>query len=205
MTELLIATGNQHKFSEMAKKFAGSGIIPFPLSSQGIKLERPESGESYFENAKIKADEAFQKSQMISLADDSGLEVDCLGGQPGIHSARWAGENLTAAQRNQQLLERLGDLPPAKRTARYICEIVVVGPAGVIFNTQGICEGRITTEPRGSGGFGYDPIFAVQAADWKTFGQLPARIKNWLSHRAVALHKLLVLFREDEHWGDTCG
>ncbi len=198
MNEILIATGNQHKFREIAGEFEEIDINPLSLSQFEIELERPESGKDYLENARIKADEAFDKSGVNSLADDSGLEVDALDGAPGIYSDRWAGENAGPGEQNQYLLDKLEGVEKKSRIARYVCEMVVVGNPGLIFHTRGECEGRIAFEPRGEGGFGYDPVFEVKEADWKTFGELPARVKNWLSHRALALNKLISSIRKKQ-------
>jgi len=197
LDKLLIATGNQHKFEEMAPEMQEIGLEAVFPPRLGISLDRPETGKTYRENARIKADEGFDKSHLPSLSDDSGLEVDALDGAPGIYSSRWAGENAGAEEKNSLLLEKLSDVPPEKRTARYICEMVLVDSGGQKFATRGVCEGRIALEPRGESGFGYDPVFEVKEADWKTFGELPGRVKNWISHRALALNKMLSLIREE--------
>ncbi len=196
MDRIVLATGNRHKYREMREEFDELEVdlvSPFELE---FELRRPESGENYLENARIKADEAHDKTGLPSLADDSGLEVEALDGAPGIHSSRWAGTDADAADRNRLLLDKLTDLPPDERAARYVCEMVLVDSDGQLFHTRGICEGRISTEPRGDCGFGYDPIFEVKEADWKTFGELPARVKKWLSHRALALNKMVSLIRK---------
>lgn len=197
MHKLLIATENRHKFDEMAPEFQEIGIEPLFPAELGISFDRPESGKTYLENARIKADEGYDKSNLPSLADDSGLEVDALNGAPGIYSSRWAGENADAEQRNNFLLKKISEVPLEKRTARYVCEMVLVESGEQKFSARGVCEGRIALEPRGEKGFGYDPVFEVKEADWKTFGELPSRVKNWISHRALALNKIISLIRKE--------
>lgn len=198
MDELLIATGNDHKFEEVGDEFRELGITPLSLNDVGIALERPEAGDTYHENARIKAEEAFDKTGKPSLADDSGLEVDALDGAPGVRSDRWAGENADAEDKNQLLLERLEDVPAEDRTARYVCEMVLFDDSGERLRSRGVCKGRIAETPSGDGGFGYDPIFEVREKNWKTFGQLPADVKLWISHRARALNEMISLMKDDD-------
>ena len=194
--KLVVATGNLHKFKEISARLKETPTEAISLRSKGVSLERPEAGENYFENAKIKADEAFEKLQLPALADDSGLEVDALGGAPGIYSDRWVGTDADASMRNKKLLEKLEGRPVVRRGARYICEMVVVDKTGLKYHTRGICEGRIAQSPRGGSGFGYDPIFEVEAAAWETFGELSDQVKSRISHRAIALNKLLSQLRK---------
>ena len=196
MNKILLATGNRNKYREIKKELSEIGIETLFPADEGIELERPESGDTYLENARIKADEGFEKSGLPSLADDSGLEVDALDGAPGIYSDRWAGEDLTCEQKNKYLLEKLEDVPEEERTARFICEMTLVDDSEQLFSTRGVCEGRIASAPRGERGFGYDPVFEVKQADFKTFGELPPRTKNWISHRALALNRMISLIRE---------
>jgi XTP/dITP diphosphohydrolase len=121
---------------------------------------------------------------MLTLADDSGLEVDALGGEPGVHSKRWAGE-VNDEERNRLLLERLAGVPDERRTARYRCVIALAEPGRETATVQGVCEGRIAQEPRGTNGFGYDPLFFVPELN-QTFGQVEPEVKNRLSHRGRA-------------------
>jgi len=196
VNKILLATGNKNKFEEIKKEMAEIGIETLFPADEGIELERPESGKTYLENARIKADEGFEKSQIPTLADDSGLEVEVLEGAPGIHSDRWAGDDVSSQQKNEYLLEKLKEVPETERTARFVCEMILVDETGQRFSTRGVCEGRIAFEPRGENGFGYDPIFEVKQADYKTFGELPPRTKNWISHRALALNRMISLIRE---------
>ncbi|MGM0380754.1 MAG: RdgB/HAM1 family non-canonical purine NTP pyrophosphatase [bacterium] len=197
MNRILLATGNENKFKEIKEEFSEIGIdILFP-ENENVTLQRPESGKTYLENARIKAEEGYEKSDLPALADDSGLEVDALDGAPGIYSDRWAGEDASSGEQNNHLLEKLEGVSQEDRTARFVCEMVLVDDSGQRFATRGVCEGRIAFEPRGEQGFGYDPIFEVKQADYKTFGELPPRTKNWISHRALALNKMISLIRED--------
>ncbi len=187
---LLIATSNLGKYREMAGELEPLGLPVTSLEEEGIALDRPESGDTYRENAAIKAREGFEKSRLPSLADDSGLEVDALGGEPGVYSDRWAGD-VTANERNRLLLERLEEASGEERTARFVCEMVLVDEDEVRFGTRGVCEGRIAEEPRGDRGFGYDPIFEVEEREFRTFGELGSDVKRTVSHRARALEAMI--------------
>lgn len=195
MDELLIATGNPHKFEEMQDALASVECRAVSLSDVDVELTEPESGDTYRENALIKAREAHRKSGLRSLADDSGLEVDALGGKPGVRSARWGGEDTPADEKNRLMLEELEGCPPEDRRARYVCEMVLVDETGLRHASRGECHGKITREPRGTQGFGYDPIFEVKDADGKTFGELPEAVKQKLSHRARALRRMIETLR----------
>lgn len=186
--KLLIATGNPGKLRELCELLAG---IPFALISPkeaGIKSRALEDGLTYEENAIIKARFLANQSKMLTLADDSGLEVDALGGEPGIKSARFGGDGISDAERNVLLLERLKDVPLEQRTARFKCVIAIASPLGRIETCQGVCEGVIAFEPAGSENFGYDPIFYFPSLG-KTMAELPVDIKNQISHRGKATAK----------------
>jgi XTP/dITP diphosphohydrolase len=144
-----------------------------------------ETGATYDENALIKARAAMRATGATALADDSGIEVDALGGGPGLHSARWGGSELDDAGRNALLLERLRGLPAERRTARYRCVIAVVEPGGRERVVEGSVAGQITEAPRGTGGFGYDPLFFYPPFG-RTFGEVSAEVKHRVSHRGVA-------------------
>jgi XTP/dITP diphosphohydrolase len=195
--KILIASGNDGKIKEMGDEFRELGVSVTSPKTEGFSLERPEAGVTYHDNARIKAEEAFEKSKIPSLADDSGLEVDFLNGKPGVHSDRWGGPNYTADDKNSLLLEKLDGTPPEKRTARFVCTMVLFDNEGEHLRTSGVCEGRIATEPRGEGGFGYDPVFEVQEAGWKTFAELDKTVKQWLSHRAIALNEMISLMKQE--------
>ncbi len=152
--------------------------------------EVEETGATFAENARLKAVALAQATGLPALADDSGLCVDALGGEPGLHSARWAGSGATDASRNALLLERLTEVPPEERTARCVCAVSLALPSGESVEAEGTCGGVILEEPRGANGFGYDPLFLV-AQLGRTMAELTEAEKNRISHRAEALKALL--------------
>ena len=185
--DLLIATTNPHKIEEFRAILAD---LPYRLVSPadvGLDLEVEETGTTFAENARLKAIAYADASGLLALADDSGLEIDALGGEPGIYSARWAGENVSYPERFEILFARLAGVPAEQRTARYRCAIAIAAPAprGLIGEVDGTLEGQIAEEPRGSGGFGYDPIFYVPEKG-RTVGEMSAEEKHRISHRARA-------------------
>ena len=162
--------------------------VPFELLSPdqlGLALDVDEYCKTYASNAIIKAKAFAKASGLLTLADDSGLEVDALGGAPGVLSARYAGPAANDVERIDHLLNKLRDIPEDKRTARYICVIAIVSPKGSVRLCSGSCRGRITTAPHGINGFGYDPVFFFPKLS-KTMAELSAEIKNRISHRARA-------------------
>jgi XTP/dITP diphosphohydrolase len=196
MTRLLIATNNRGKLQELLPLL---GDLPLQLVTPhdlGLCLTVEETGTSYAENARLKAEACAQASGLLTLADDSGLEVDALGGAPGVYSARYAGENATDAERRAQLLRALREVP-APRPARFRCVIAIAQPEAATAYFEGVCAGEILMEERGTHGFGYDPLFFVPDYGC-TMAELPPTVKNQLSHRARAvqaaqpfLHKLI--------------
>ncbi|MGC8826170.1 MAG: XTP/dITP diphosphatase [Anaerolineae bacterium] len=187
--KLLIATNNAGKLREYT---ALLGDLPVQLTTpqqEGIELEVEESGTTFAENALLKARAYCAASRLPTLADDSGLEVDALGGAPGVYSARYAGRGATDRQRWEKLLAELRGIPPAERTARFRCVIALVMPDGTEEITEGECEGVIIDTPRGEHGFGYDPVFYMPALG-KTMAELPPELKNRVSHRARALMRM---------------
>ena len=158
------------------------------LAEQGISTIVSETGKSLEENATLKATAFAAESQLLTLADDSGLEVDMLGGEPGPRSARYAGENASDTERVNYLLARLEEVPREKRTARFRCVIAIAAPDGEVELCCGECPGLITFAPRGEQGFGYDPIFYLPDLN-KTMAELPPSIKNQVSHRGQAARK----------------
>ena len=196
--KLLLATNNQGKVREYKSLLQN---IPYELitfAEQGITTEVSEVGGSLEENARLKATVIADKSQLLTLADDSGLEVDALGGEPGPLSARYAGEGASDRDRVNYLLSRLEGVPWEKRTARFRCVIAIATPNGKAEICSGECQGFITFEPRGEHGFGYDPIFYLPELD-KTMAELPLSLKNQVSHRGQAArkaHQLLKRLRE---------
>ena len=195
MAKLLLGTNSQAKVREYKTLLQDIPFEMVTLVEQGITTVVNEVGESLEENASLKATILAKESQLLTLADDSGLEVDALGGEPGRLSARYAGEGASDRDRINYLLRRLKDVPWPERSARFRCVIAVATPGGVVEVCSGECRGFITFEPRGKEGFGYDPIFYLPELD-KTMAELPLRIKNQVSHRGQAARKArLVLER----------
>ena len=193
---LVIATENKHKGEEIAAilreemRLEVRTLADFP----GVTLP-PETGSTYRENAVQKALAAAKATGHWAMGDDSGLEVDALGGAPGLYSARFAGEGVTYADNRKKLLDLLGDRSDDQRTARFICTIAVASPDGAVEVVEGRCEGRITRRDVGAGGFGYDPIFFLPAHN-KTFAELSSEEKNRISHRGRAVRAAIPLLKK---------
>ncbi len=183
---LLLATGNPHKLEEFSALLHSLNVSLLSLRDIGDMEMPEETGETFEQNALLKARYCTGISGLPALADDSGLEVDALGGEPGVRSNRWAGPDKTDADRVHLLLERMRDVPKETRTARFVCVVAVVTPEGGERTFHGILEGMLTTAPRGTGGFGYDPILYLPELG-RTVGELSAEEKNALSHRARAI------------------
>jgi len=183
---VVVATFNPGKAREIAELLSGLSIEIVSLADYPSIPEPEEHGSSFAENAAIKARHACERTGEVALADDSGLEVDALGGRPGINSSRFAGPNAADAQRNALLLDMLSDTPDEQRTARFRCVAALATPAGEIQIFEGACEGYIVREPRGENGFGYDPIFYLPEFG-KTMAELPPDVKNRISHRGQAI------------------
>jgi XTP/dITP diphosphohydrolase len=188
MRRLMIATHNKGKLEELIALLKELGFDPITPAELNISLQVTEDGQSYSENASKKAAAYAKASALISLGDDSGLEVDALGGAPGLHSARYVPQaNATDAQRRAHLLANLCGIP-RPWTARFRAAIAVADPIGNVYCTEGECAGEIIPEERGRGGFGYDPIFLVETSG-HTMAELDLESKNRISHRAKALYK----------------
>jgi XTP/dITP diphosphohydrolase len=188
MKKLLLATNNKGKLREYRRLFHG---IPFDIVTPAdldISIEVPETGESFEENAILKATTFASASGLLTLADDSGLEVDALGGAPGPLSHRFAGKNATDPERIALLLSKLKDAPDKNRTALFRCVIAIAEPSGRVEICAGSCQGLIMDKPRGTNGFGYDPVFFLPELG-KTMAELILREKNLISHRARAAEK----------------
>ena len=188
MNQLLIATNNKGKIKELQDLLKDTGIELITPSQINLDLDVVEDGETYAENAAKKAVAFAQSSGLVSLADDSGLEVDALGGAPGLYSARYGSSNggkLSDAERRAFLIRNLQDLP-RPWTGRFHATIAVAVPNGETQLAEGFCEGEIIPEERGTGGFGYDPVFLLPELG-KTMAELPREEKNRLSHRARAV------------------
>ncbi len=195
MRDLLLATTNIHKLEEYRAIFSD---IPFHLLSLRdvqLDLDVEESGTTFAENAELKALAYAHASGMLSLADDSGLEIDALGGAPGVYSARFAGVETSYAERFRIILEQLHELPMEQRSARFRCAITIAEPSEYYQTVEGTLEGEIALAPRGEHGFGYDPIFFVPELG-KTTAELTPEQKNNISHRGRAAHLAAVLLRQ---------
>ena len=188
MSKLLLATNNQAKVREYRSLLQDIPFELVTLAEEGITATVSEVWESLEENARLKATVLATQSQLLALADDSGLEVDALGGEPGRLSARYAGEGASDRDRVNYLLSRLKGVPWQKRSARFRCVIAIATPDGKVELCSGECRGFITVEPRGEQGFGYDPVFYLPELD-KTMAELPLEIKNQVSHRGQAAGK----------------
>ena len=189
MIRLLIATRNRGKLREYEQLLAGLPVSLTYLDGEGITQEVEESGETFADNATNKAKEYARVSGLLTLADDSGLEVDALGGEPGVHSARYAGPQADDEDRYKLLLERMEGVPWEERGARFRCAIAVAEPEGEVYTAEGTVEGIIALAPHGEYGFGYDPVFYLWEHG-KTMAQLPPEVKNRISHRAVAAREI---------------
>jgi XTP/dITP diphosphohydrolase len=194
--KLLVATNNQGKLKEYNVLLAEVPFTLVSLAHEGIDVDVEETGGTFKENAVLKASEYTAMSSLITLADDSGLEVDALGGEPGIMSARYAGEEAAGADLLNYLLTKIKGVPWEKRTARFICVIAIAIPGEDVKLCDGRCDGYITYQAKGINGFGYDPIFYIPELD-KTMAELTIKEKNGVSHRAKAAQaarKLLMNF-----------
>lgn len=187
--KMILASKNEHKLQEIKYILKDFGIELISMAEAGLEnLEIIEDGETFEENSMKKAVTVMKKTNTISIADDSGLEVDYLGGKPGVYSARFAGENATNSQNNNKLLKMLENVPMTEREGRFVSVISVAFPDGQRLSVRGECEGIISLEEKGTKGFGYDPLFIVPEYN-KTFAELGNEIKNNISHRAKALVK----------------
>lgn len=184
-TPLLVATHNAGKAREYAQLLTDLPVAVTWLDQVGITESVDETGATFTENALLKARHYAAMSQLLTWADDSGLEVDALDGRPGVLSARYGGENITDQNRYIALLRELEGVPDEKRTARFRCVVAISMPDGQAWTAEGVVEGKILQAPRGDNGFGYDPIF-LAPQHRMSMAELPPEIKNQISHRAVA-------------------
>ena len=192
--KLLLATNNKAKVSEYKSLLHNLPFELVTLAEEGISTVVDEAGESMEENARLKATVLATESQLLALADDSGLEVDALGGEPGTLSHRYAGEGASDEDRIHFLLSRLSNVPWESRSACFKCVIAVATPAGKVEFCSGECCGIITFEPQGDQGFGYDPVFYLPEFD-KTMAELPLEVKNQVSHRGKAAREVYRVLR----------
>ncbi len=195
---VVVATHSRHKLRELRELLAIPSLELVSLDDLGVEDEPVEDGPTFEANARIKARFAARATGLPALADDSGLEVDALGGRPGVHPRRYAGPTATDPENNAKLLRELAGLKPERRGARYVCVLALAVPeqaarGGVrLVIRRGTCRGRIAAVPRGGGGFGYDPIFepAPEPPGGRTFGQYAAAEKHAISHRARAARRM---------------
>lgn len=193
---IIFATNNEGKMKEIRMILADLGVDVLSLKDAGIDIEIQEDGTTFEENAIIKATAIRKKTGFLALADDSGLEIDYLNGEPGVYSARYMGEDTSYRVKNQNLIERLEGVPKEKRTARFVCVIAAAFPDGKISTARGTIEGFIGYEERGEGGFGYDPIFWLNDYNCST-AELTMEKKNELSHRGKALRAIKEELKKD--------
>lgn len=193
--KIVVASGNAHKVKEISEMLAIDGLELVSMRDMGFSQDIEENGSTFAENALIKARAVCGALGLPAIADDSGLCVDCLSGAPGIYSARYAsadGENANDAANVEKLLGNLRGVPENERTARFVCAMALVLPDGTEKTVTGVCEGVITREVRGKGGFGYDPVF-YYVPYCKTFGEATEEEKNAVSHR----HNAVSLLKEE--------
>ncbi len=197
--KFIIASNNPHKITELSRILTRLGIEAASPRELGLSLgEVEETGSTFAENARIKAEHAERLSGLPAIADDSGLAVDALGGAPGIYSARYAGENATDSERMDKLLGELKDVDAPRRGAKFVSAICVCFSPGRFLEVEGECQGAIAFEKQGEGGFGYDPLFLCEG---RSFAQMSAAEKDEVSHRGRALRRLEEALRDylEEH------
>ena len=203
--QLLIATRSPHKLAELRTLLSVDRAELVTLDDIGVEGDVDETGSTFESNARLKARFGARATGLPTLADDSGLEVEALGGGPGVRTRRYAGENATDETNNTKLLAELAGLPPERRAARYVCVLALAlpdaeGPHGglPVRVVRGTCRGRIATEARGSAGFGYDPVFEPQSEPpgGRTLGLWTPEEKNRISHRAAAARRMSPILRE---------
>jgi XTP/dITP diphosphohydrolase len=202
---LLVATRSVHKLAELRELLSVDRAELVTLDDLGVEGDVDETGATFESNAGLKARFGARATGLPTLADDSGLEVEALGGGPGVRTRRYAGEHATDEDNNAKLLAELAGLPPERRAARYVCVLALALPAAAgtrgglpIRVVRGTCRGRIATEARGSGGFGYDPVFEPQSEPpgGRTLGLWAPAEKNRISHRAAAARRMTPILRE---------
>ena len=195
MNKVVVATKNKGKLKEIKQILAPMGFNVISREEANIDMDIDETGDSFEENAMLKALAVHKLTGAIVIADDSGLETDALNGAPGIYSARYSGANASDDKNNEKLLIQLKDIPDEKRTARFVCAIAVVFDENRKFTVKGTVDGIINRAPAGENGFGYDPLFYIPQYG-KTVAQLSSEEKNKISHRGKALEKMVVKMKE---------
>lgn len=192
---IIFATGNEGKMREIRLILADLGLEILSMKEAGAVVDIEENGTTFAENAEIKARAVWNCTGDIVLADDSGLVVDYLGGEPGVYSARHMGEDTSYEIKNQAIIDRLADAKEEERTARFVSAIAAVLPDGTVIHTEGTVEGVIAHTPAGTGGFGYDPIFYLPEYGM-TSAEIPIEKKNEISHRGKALEAMKIKLKE---------
>lgn len=195
MKKLIFATENQGKLKEIREIMADLDVEVLSMKEAGVQTEIEENGTTFEENAVIKARAVGKLTGELTLADDSGLEIDYLNKEPGVYSARYMGEDTSYHVKNASLIKRLEGVPMEQRTARFVCVIAAVFPDGKVETARGTIEGVIGYEERGENGFGYDPIFYVPELNCSTAELTPGQ-KNEISHRGKALRKMKEILKE---------
>ena len=193
---LLVATHNHGKVKEFAEMLADLDVAWLSLDDIGLEKDVDETGQTFQENAILKAQTYAAETGYVTLADDSGLEVDALHGEPGIYTARYGGAGLDHVGRYRLLLKNLERVAGDDRSARFRCVIALAAPDGLIGTAAGVCEGMIAEEPAGDGGFGYDPVFFLPDRG-VTMAQVPSSVKHQISHRGRALKAIEPLLRRE--------
>lgn len=191
--KIVVATNNKGKLKEFSRVLSPLGIETLSLSDVNVKMEVLETGETFLENAILKAEEVSRLSGFPAIGDDSGLMVDALNGAPGVYTARYAGENATDEENIEKLLCALKNVPDDKRGARFICALALIFPNGERLTAEGECPGKIGYEKKGDGGFGYDPIFYVKGG---SFSEISDSEKDRISHRGIALRHMAEMIEE---------
>lgn len=191
--KIIFASNNKGKIRELKDILSPLGIEVVSQREAGFDIEADETGTTFAENSAIKAKAIYELAKIPVLADDSGLCVDALDGQPGVYSHRFAGENATDEEKCRYILEKLENVSDEKRTARFICDMCFIDENGREYHAEGRCEGKIGREEKGNNGFGYDPIFVVGN---RTLAELEEAEKNKISHRAEALKKMKEILKQ---------
>lgn len=188
METIILASNNKNKLKEISEKVKEFNFNVISQSQAGYDIEVEETGKTFEENAILKAEAIYKISNMPVIAEDSGLEIDSLNGEPGVYTGRYAGPNATSQDKIEKVLKLMKDVEENKRTARFKCVICYIDKKGEKHIFEGSCEGKITYEPCGTAGFDYDPIFLY---DTRTFAQMSCEEKNKISHRGQAVNKLV--------------
>lgn len=191
--KLVLATNNEGKVREFARILEPLGIEVMTQKQAGVHVSPEENGTTFAENARIKAMAVYEATGLPTVADDSGLCIDAMNGEPGVYSARYDGEDTPYEEKNRRIIESLNGVAEEKRTARFVAHITCVLSKDEILDCEGVCEGTIGHKPAGDGGFGYDPIFYVGD---KSFAELDGEAKDKVSHRGKALEKLYQKLKE---------